>query len=315
MGNQRGAIQRNGGIRPDLKNILLGIDSDLGAVQGTVHYVDAVDGADGGDGTSWDHPLLTMSQAFSNVKSGDTIVFRGKVREQLNTPVQVHDVTIIGAAPHPRHADTQPEDPSGRSHGASWNAPASPAATTPLLGVRQQGWRFVNILFDITGVTDACVELLSTGGSGNDERDPSHAQFIGCKFANSAVGIQDTGGSHHILVRGCEFNGCTTAIKTASTGVRVPSYWTVEDSLFVNNTNHIDVSMNYGVFQRNVLGKFTTTALKTTSVSSQGGDNVITDNFLGGTFSISGGYTGASSDQWFGNRADLSGGITQADPA
>ena len=314
MGSQSAKIRSNTGIRRDVKDILLGLDGDLRVLQGTVHYVDAVDGANGNDGLSWERPLLTMAQAFTNCTSGDTIIFRGKVLEQINTPVQVHDVTIIGAAPYPRHADTQPVDPDGRTHGASWQPPASPTATTPLLGVRQQGWRFINILFD-GPADDACVELLSTGGSGNDERDPSHAQFIGCKFANGQDGILDTGGSHHVLVQGCEFNALTTAIKTASTGVRVPSYWTVEDNIFINNTNHIDVSSNFGVFRRNVFGKFTTTALKTTTVSSQGGDNVITDNLLGGTYSNGGGYTGASSDQWFGNRADVSGGITQGDPA
>lgn len=300
MGSQYSKIRNNTGIRPDLKQILLGLDSDLAVAQGTVWYVDAVDGLDTNDGLSWERPMLTMAEAFATdrIVSGDTILVRGKVKEQINTPVQVHDITIIGAAPYTRHADVQPVDPDGRTHGATWTTPDSAASTTPLLGIRQQGWRFVNLLFDGPS-DDACIDLLSTGGSGNDERDPSHAQFIGCKFANGQEGIKDTGGSHHVLVSGCEFNALTTAILTASTGVRVPSYWTIENSIFINNTNHIKVSMNYGVIRGNIFGKFTTTSIKTTEVSAQGGDNVIAFNALGGTYSIAGGYTGASSDQWF----------------
>lgn len=304
------------GLRPDLRRILARAGTDLNVAQGSVWYVDAVDGQDGNDGTSWEQPLLTMNEAFQTdrVTSGDTIIFRGKILEQINTPVQVADVTIIGAAPYPRHADTQPVDPDGRSHGASWQPPASPTATTPLLGVRQQGWRFVNILFDGPS-DDACVELLSTGGSGDDERDPSHAQFIGCKFANGQEGIKDTGGSHHVLVDSCEFNALTTAILTASTGIRVPSYWLIQDSHFVNNTNHIKISSNYGVVRNNTFIKHTTTAIDLKTVSSQGEYNAVYGNALGGTYSIAGGYTPGANDEWGGNWNSLSGGVTAADPA
>lgn len=298
MGSQSSKIRSNTGLRPDLKAILLGLDGDLRALQGNVHYVDAVDGSNGNDGLSWDRPLLTMAQAFTNVTSGDVIVPRGKVKEQINTPAQVFDVTIISPATRPRHADVTPVDPDGRTHGFTWTTPDSPTATTPLLTVRNQGWRFVNLLFDGPS-DDGCVELYSDAGSGNDERDGSHASFIGCKFANGQDGIRDAGGTTNVLVSNCQFNNLTNGIITTSTSVRVPQYWTIEDNVFVNNTNHVRISSNYGVIRNNIFGKFTTTSIKTTEVSSQGGDNVIAFNALGGTYSISGGYTGASSDQWF----------------
>lgn len=315
MGSQSAVIRSNTGLRPDVKQILLGLDSGLGPIRGDVYYVDAVDGAAGNDGLSWSRPILTMATAFTKVKSGDTIVVVGKVKEQINAPVQVHDVTIIGAAPRTRHADTQPVDPSGRSHGATWTTPDSPTATTPLLLVRNQGWRFVNMLFDGPS-DDACVELFADAGSGNDERDGSHASFINCKFANGQEGIKDTGGTHHVLVSGCEFNALTTAILTASTGVRVPSYWTVEDSIFVNNTNHIKVSMAYGAFRNNLLGKYTTSSLVTIQVSAQGEHNMIFGNQFFGTYDISSGYSGAATDNWAGNyAAGVSGAVTASDPA
>jgi hypothetical protein len=37
---------------------------------------------------------------------------------------------------------------------------------------------------------------------------------------------------------------------------------------------------------------------------------------LAGTYSIAGGYVSANAnDSWFGNFADVTGGVTQADPA
>lgn len=289
------------GVRRDFAELLADGFDQVGVLQGTVWYVDAVDGRDGNDGLSWERPLLTMNEAFQTdrVVSGDTIVFRGKIKEQLSTPAQVFDVTVVSAATRPRHADVTPVDPDGRTHGATWTTPDSATATTPLLVVRNQGWRFINVLFD-GPADDACVELFSDAGAGNDERDGSHASFYGCKFANGQDGIRDVGGTTNVLVSNCQFNALTNAIITISTGVRVPQYWTIEGNKFINNTNHIRISSNYGVIgPDNIFGKFTTTSIKTTEVSSQGGDNVIFGNALGGTYSNAGGYTGASSDQWF----------------
>ncbi len=46
------------------------------------------------------------------------------------------------------------------------------------------------------------------------------------------------------------------------------------------------------------------------------GKNSVYGNQLAGTYSVVGGYVSANAnDSWFGNFADVSGGITQADPA
>ena len=74
---------------------------------GTTYYVDAYDGDNNNDGRAWATPFLTMAAAFAVLSSGDTIRFRGKVTEQLTTPVQVFDVTVIGDANRPRHADAR----------------------------------------------------------------------------------------------------------------------------------------------------------------------------------------------------------------
>ena len=310
----RSEVNRLQGESLELRKVLskwAGRDADP---TGTTYYVDAYDGINGNDGKSWERPFLTMAKAFTSVASGDTIYFRGKVLEQLTAPVQVHDVTVIGASNRSRHADSAPADPTGKSHGASWQPPASPAATTPCVKVLQQGWTFANFLFDAPADA-AAVQLHSDDGSGNAERDASHASFYNVKFANGQSGIECTGGQSHVLVDDCEFNALTNGIKGMDTGVRIPSYWDIRDSRFVNNTNHVITSLSFSVIKGNTFAKHTTDGIQAKYNSSQGEYNTVWGNYLSGTYSISGGYTPAANDEWAGNFNSLSGGITAADPA
>lgn len=203
-----------------------------GEVQGRVWYVDALNGSTTGNGRKWANAFSTMAAAFAVLRSGDTIYFRGKIREQLTTPVQVFDVTIIGAGNRPRHADAEPA-PTGGSSANTWTTPASGATTNPLVKVLQQGWRFENILF--AGPSDhACVLLFRDAGSGNSERDASHAEFINCRFASGQDGIEQSGGCGHVLVQDCFFTSLTgVAIKhTGGAGVGFPIRWVLKDNRF-----------------------------------------------------------------------------------
>src|SRR6185295_10492501 len=108
------------------------------------------DGSDGGSGKTWRTAKLTMAATLALVGSGDTVVFLGKLREQVTAPVQVFDVTIVGAGNRPRHADSEPT-PDQQS-AATWAAPSSPTPAPPLLKVLQQGWRVEN--FVMAGPSD-----------------------------------------------------------------------------------------------------------------------------------------------------------------
>ena len=189
---------------------------------GQTYYVDAYDGNDSYNGKTWDRPFLTMERAFETLSSGDTISVVGKIREQLITPVQVFDVTIIGGGNRPRHADAEP-DPTGRHTTATWAPPDSPTAATPLVKVLQQGWRFQNLVF--VGPTDAAsVLLFRDGGSGNAERDASHAEFIGCRFASGATAIEQSGGAGHMGLYNCFITSMTAAAlkHTGGAGIGYP---------------------------------------------------------------------------------------------
>jgi hypothetical protein len=106
---------------------------------GRTYYVEGGAGAvasNSKNGLSWSQAFANMDQAFDVIDSGDTIVFRGNIREELTTPAGVFDVTIIGAGNRPRHADGHTGD-NGYS-GAIWKPPASPTAATPLCIVQAQ---------------------------------------------------------------------------------------------------------------------------------------------------------------------------------
>lgn len=276
---------------------------------GNLYFVDGNHGKDANDGTTPDTPLLTMSAAFAKLVSGDTIVFDGNIAEQLDTPVQIFDVTIIGAANRPRHADATP---TGGESGATWKTAG--VAATPLLRIRQQGWKLVNFLMDAPADA-AAVRCFRDGGAGNAERDASHTAFIGMKILAGSIGIEDHGGVGHVWIDDCDFHDLTHAIKsTTGAGIGQPLLRAmIRNSRFRANTNHVVSAGQEMHIYDNLFGSFTTLGIDLTGGV---GLNVITKNLLSGTYSIAGGYKKANAnDEWNGNFAAVTGGVTDADPA
>jgi len=282
---------------------------------GNTYYVDTVAGnTSSTDGTTWGSAFATMAQAFAKVASGDRIYFRGNVREQLTTPAGVFDVEIIGVGNTPRNSDAVTGYFSQRS--ATWRGPAVPAATTPLVKVIQQGWRFVNILFNAPN-DNAAVQLFRNALAGAAEQDASHASFFGCRFTGGVTGIQDVGGCFNVRVEDCLFNNITDgtgrAIWCSSTAVANPLSWYVLNNRFINNDNHIVAAASAWTVRGNEISAVSVT----TKISFVGGvaPNSVFENQLGGTYSNAGGYTAVANDEWAGNYNILAGGITAALPA
>lgn len=266
---------------------------------GRDYYVDALNGADSNPGTSWDAPFLTMAHAFSVLASGDHIYFVGKIREQLTTPVQVFDVTIAGAGNRPRHADAAPA-PVGGASAATWTTPASPAAATPLLKVLQQGWRLENCV--LAGPTDAaCVLLFRDGGAGNAERDASHFEARGVRFASGRDGLEQSGGCYNVGIYDCSFHDLTGyALKhTAGAGIAAPYRWQIRGNRFQGCANWMGVwDAHQWEICDNVIGEITTALI---NVSGGSGHNVIRGNafdIAAADFDPGGGVTGHSTDVW-----------------
>jgi hypothetical protein len=274
--------------------------------KGKTWYVHATDGSDADSGRSWDTAFLTMSKAFNNIRSGDTIVFAGKIKEQLTTPVQVFDVTVVGAGNRPRHADDAPTNLGGKATN-TWTTPASPAATTPLVKVLQQGWRFENILF--AGPTDsACVQLYRDAGSGDDERDASHAEFVNNRFASGLDGINDTGGCYGVLVRGNRFAALTGfCIKGVGNIGQGQTQWEIRDNLFSGFTNGVKIAAFETRVQDNAFtdGGTPNTTVVLNMSNGGGADNFIHDNFFQGSTANfnSPDVVGNATDNWMRNYA------------
>lgn len=283
-GNTRTVIDTNGRIYPWNSS-------------GIAYFVDANNGSNTNDGKSWDKPFLTMAKAFSVIASGDIIYFQGKIKEQLTTPVQVFDVTIVGAGNRPRHADNTPA--GGELAANTWTKPDSPTAATPLCKVLQQGWRFINILF--AGPTDAaCVLLYRDGGASNAERDASHAEFHNCRFASGRDLIEQSGGCYNVGIYNCSFHDATGyALKnTAGAGIAAPYRWEIIGNRFGGNANLMGVwSARQFKFWNNQVAETTTNII---DFSGGSHNSVINNTFdiAAASFDPTGKVAGSTTDTW-----------------
>jgi len=271
--------------------------------RGTTYYVDAVNGVNTRLGKSWRKAFLTMARAFEVIESGDTIVFSGRIREQLTTPVGVFDVAVVGTGNRPRHADTSPA--GGSDSSAQWAAPLVPTAATPLVAVIQQGWKFENILF--TGPTDvhalnASIELRRTA-EGAAETDASHMSVIGCRFASGYKHINDTGGCYGVLLQGNRFVSAANfaVLGVGNIGVG-QSAWEITHNRFDENVNGVMIAgfacdINYNSFSDG--GTPNTTVVLNTNNGGGANNRVSYNNFQTTTGNFnSPDVVGTTTDYW-----------------
>lgn len=261
--------------------------------KGRAWFVDPSQGT-GGSGRSPKNAFTTMDEAFDHIASGDIIYFVGNISEQLSTPAQVFDVTIVGCGNRPRHADATPT--GGSYAAATWKTPSSATAATPLLIVRQQGWKLVNILFD--GPSDAAaVQIFRDGGSGNDERDGSHLHVLKCKFVAGQNHIEFKGGPSQVRIEDNTFFGATGAslIETVGAGIGTNNYHEIIGNRWKDNATNIDIGMTDGFVLYNVSGNFTGKGFDFTG----GASNAVHGNYLWGDYDA--GYVAGTSDDWCGN--------------
>lgn len=279
--------------------------------KGRAWFVDAAYGGDG-DGTSPKTAFATMGRAFDSLQSGDIIYFVGKITEQLVTPVQVFDVTVVGCGNRPRHADASP---AGSAYAtATWAAPAIPVAAQALVRVLQQGWRFVNILF-AGSAGCAAIELVRNAASGDGERDASHAHIVGCRFAgvNSTDSAIKFGSAsyteivNNARIEQCDFQGCATAIKEHSAGLQYRCQ--IVNNIFISNTNDVVL----GGYFLHAIGNCMSLAPTACLVLSGGtGSSQVHGNYLPGTYAAGALYAAGTNDNWNGNYAST--GLTAAVP-
>ncbi|MCR4339261.1 MAG: right-handed parallel beta-helix repeat-containing protein [Gemmatimonadaceae bacterium] len=274
--------------------------------RGKTIYVHANDGSDGDSGRSWTRAYQTMAKAFSVLSSGDTIYFAGKIREQLITPVQVFDVSVIGAGNRPRHADDAPT-PTGGKTAATWTTPASGATTAALCKVLQQGWRFENILF--AGPSDhASLWFFRDNGADDAERDASHGVVRECRFASGQDGIHVTEVAN-LLIEDNQFNDLTGhALKgVAGSGIANPLRGTFRRNVVEGCANGFYNSCNKWRIYDNVFDDggtpTTTVVLNTDGDGANGANNFVFRNYFQTTTANfnSPDIVGCTTDLWVQN--------------
>lgn len=256
-------------------------------------FVDGNQGDDDANGSAWSRSMRTMAAAFAVVRSGATIYWRGNIREQINTPAGVFDVSVVGVPTRARHADAH--STNGGYSASTWKLPAVPTADTPLVRVRQQGWSFINGLF-VPGAAQVAIDVFRDGGAADLERDGSHCWIQGVRFDGAGIGIRANGGPAFVGIEDCRFRGMTTGIANITgAGIGTNLGWEIIDNRFMDNTNHLVVPLSQAMILRNVFGKFTT---KSIDLVGGVGNNEVHGNYLAGDYD---GYVAAANDEWAGN--------------
>lgn len=284
-------------VTQDRRNVTL---SGFGQ-QGRIFYVYPQGGLDAPRGA-----YTSMTTLFNSgvLRSRDTIMLAGVLREQCVAPLNVYDIEICGVANRPRQA-TSAGVPAGG--GATWMAPATGAvATTPLLEIRAAGWWIHDIEFT-PHTASAGIRL--TRSAVVDTTDASHFTiedcFFGANGGTTQIGIEDNGGSSFGIIQNCRFQGLGgTAILGLNTAAAVPQMWIIRGNFFNGNTNAIAMSLTEGRVLDNYIRQAANDAnnkVNLVSVGAQGSLNQVINNIFSdavANVTIAKGYKPGTTDVW-----------------
>lgn len=242
--------------------------------------------------------FATFADLAPNLRSRDVIFLSGVLREQALAPLGVFDVLLLGAANRPRQA-TSGGVPTGG--GATWLAPTSPVAATPLLELREQGWTIENIDF-VPPTDDAAIKMHCEETA--TYPDASHLTVRGCRFTDGFIGIEDFGGASNVLIEDCSFESLAGAgggaIVVTNQSIRIPLRWMVRNNRILPCVNGIVGAFVDSQFLNNVIYKATTTTINLAS-GNTGLRNFVflnTFNIETADFDPAGGITGNATDVW-----------------
>ena len=253
-------------------------------------------GNDANPGT-YARPLATMAGTARYITPGLTIYVEGVIFEQVTFPI-VNNVTVVGVSVVPRQATTSGVPNGG---GATWLSPTGLSNSLALATVQGQGWTFQNILFNNSATSAGCIKL-SVVGDPPTQADASHCAFINCRFTGANLGIDDAGGSAFTYINGCEFfnfaGSGDMAIKSTSTAVRLPLDWTIVNSRFWGNVNHITAPASGWLVQGNTFTAATTVQIDFTGGVGTNHVKLNSFNIAAADFDPAGGVTGVSGDVW-----------------
>ncbi len=248
--------------------------------------------------------FTTFADLSPHLRDRDVIVLGGVLKEQAVAPLDIFDVLVIGAANRPRQATSGGVAMGG---GASWLAPASPVATTPLIELREQGWCFDNIQF--AGHTDDAAIKMHREETATYP-DASHLTLRNCRFTGGLIGLEDYGGHSNVLIEDCSFEDLAGvgggAIVVTNQGIAIPSRWLIRNCRILPCVNGIVGAWVDSIIRDNTIAKSTTTTMNLAS-GNTGLRNFVVFNFFNiaaADFDPTGGVTGNATDTWINYLSD-----------
>ncbi len=284
-------------------------------------------GSDGNSGLSVDQAFSTVQKALDTVSDEDTIVvLRGSYDEALTTGQFPGRQSVLDTAVAGRGRWCQLVGASM----AQW-AYDSPqlynvSGSTATLLVRAEGWRVSG--FRLVGDTGspiiAQVEMAQSASTADTNWAPGctfdNNVFYGAVASCRGLNIIDAP-STRVLNNIFELFPTAGLPGISNTGgaVAPPGRCSFIGNQFIDCAENIDLAMNNSVIADNFIGANKENTLTRGIELDAGNNNIVTRNFLGGTYSIAGGYTSATGDSWVGNFATagtgVTGGITTTTPA
>jgi hypothetical protein len=125
--------------------------------------------------------------------------------------------------------------------------------------------------------------LFRDGGSGDDERDASHAEFIGCRFASGQDGIVASGGLYGVLIQDNRFLAMTGHAVKAVTGAGIGNgegAWQIFGNTFNGCANGVDITGQACQIKGNFFDDGGTPGTTTVLDISGGANNFVVDNYF-----------------------------------
>lgn len=259
-------------------------------------YVNSAATGSGG-GSNWQNACITFSAAIDKCSNYDRVYVQGGVSETVDYSVNAsgpHRISIIGV------------DDAIAS--ARWYSVGN---TAPMIHLNVYGWTFQNIRF-VGPAAYAALYLYEAAASGAYNTTVKDCWFYG---VSRKYGIHFYGAPYMCNIVNNWFDGYSVAsgyaIYNDNTGFAAVRICQFLGNHFMGNINHVylndarDCLFRGNVFQGDGLSVTTDKKLWINA----GQNNVVYDNFLGGTdWSIVGGYKGTATDCWLGNITGETGG-------
>lgn len=281
-----------------------------------VEYFVAKTGHARNDGLSWERPKLLIQDALNlcTAAGATAVTARGMHRVYVGPGYYAENLTTPTNTLGP-FGELIAYSPSDVSRGATSLASADGVTDTPVITVLARGWRISG--FEISGPTgEAAIKLDSTNGNA------AYTQIDHCKISGGLHGIDAIDAPAYVRIYDNLFtfvdpdNATGGRAITSTDGINC-NIWEIIGNIFVANGNHIcfeavQAPQSFTIMHNVFHSQF---ANEKIDLSTNGVWNVITQNFMGGEYSRGGGYWAGATSQWYGNYANVAGGITRIAPA